>query len=268
MTLIVSLRIPDGIVIAGDSLATMTGSLEPQTTVQVECPDCGHKHNLVVQLPSINVTAATFSYSQKVFPFLKKYGVGTSGAAQLAGKTIYFAVRQLEYEFLDSNQNEPNGVKEAADLIGKHLHKLLEEQVVSEKKKLADMPDNWRPLQVQIVGYEKDKPLTIELRLGKDVQTTIHTDAGLTATGITEVASALFGIYKTKPHENPVYEVFSLQDAIMYAEFLINTTAHHQRFSRTIPNVGGDIDIALVTPFDNFKWIQQKSLSKILEAKS
>lgn len=268
MTLIISLRIPDGIVIAGDSPATMTGSVQAQTTVEIDCPDCGHKHNVLVQLPSINVTAATLSFSQKVFPFLKKYGVGTTGAAQLAGKTIYFAVRQLEHQLLDSGDNELDGVKQAADLIGKHIHELLKAQMALEKKAMAAMPDDWCPLTMQIVGYEGDEPLTIELRIGKAVQTIIHDDAGLTASGITEVAGAMFTIYDNKPHETPVYKVFSLQDAVMYAEFLINTTALHQRFSRTIPNVGGEIDIALVTPFDDFKWIQQKSLSKILEAKS
>jgi hypothetical protein len=32
-----------------------------------------------------------------------------------------------------------------------------------------------------------------------------------------------------------------------------------------MPNVGGDIDIALVTPKRGFKWIAQKELYRILD---
>ena len=44
-----------------------------------------------------------------------------------------------------------------------------------------------------------------------------------------------------------------MQDAINYAQFLIGTTIAHQQFSARMPNVGGHIDVALVTPFDEFK---------------
>ena len=79
------------------------------------------------------------------------------------------------------------------------------------------------------------------------------------------MVQAVWGLHKTHPESQPPYHVFSLQDAIDYAEFLIRTTIAHQRFSQTIPNVGGDIDIALVTPFDGFQWIRQKPLGKLLE---
>jgi hypothetical protein len=57
-----------------------------------------------------------------------------------------------------------------------------------------------------------------------------------------------------------------LQDAIEYARFLIRTTIDFQRFTDgtnsdkgSIPGVGGDIDIAVVTP-TGFEWISRKSL--------
>jgi len=63
----------------------------------------------------------------------------------------------------------------------------------------------------------------------------------------------------------PAYQVFSLQDAVNYAEFMIRTTANHQEFSQQLASVGGEIDIALVTPFDVFQWVRQKDLSQTIE---
>jgi hypothetical protein len=79
---------------------------------------------------------------------------------------------------------------------------------------------------------------------------------------------AIWSLQKEHPENQPPYHTFSVQDAIDYAEFLIQTTISHQRFSQTIPSVGGDIDIALVTPFDGFQWIRQKPLGKVLGGKS
>jgi len=89
MTLIVSLRIPDGIVIAGDSLATMMGMMQVKTEVQVKCPECGKEHNVEVDVPLPMMPSTTFSYAQKLAPFLGKYGVGTFGAGMLLGKSMY-----------------------------------------------------------------------------------------------------------------------------------------------------------------------------------
>ncbi len=263
MTLVVSLRIPDGIVIAGDSLATMMGNLEAQADIPVQCPECGKSHTVQVHLPPISLPATTFSYAQKVFPFLGKYGVGTTGIGQLTGKTIYFAMRQLEQELVATGK-VPNGVKEVADIIAQRTHEMLKSQLQHEDKDIEAMPDSWIPLGFQIVGYENDEPITVEIQLGKNVQNKMHISPGFTATGVVDVVQALLSAYKTNPNQRPVYEVFSLQDAISYAEFLINTTSLHQQFSRMIPNVGGEIDVALVTPFDDFKWIKQKYLAKLL----
>ena len=46
---------------------------------------------------------------------------------------------------------------------------------------------------------------------------------------------------------------------------MIRTTAKHQEFSPKMANVGGEIDIGLITPFNGFQWIQQKDLSQTLE---
>jgi hypothetical protein len=265
MTLIVSLRIPDGIVIAGDSLATMMGNVQVEADLKLKCPHCGKEHQEKAVLPGIPMPSTTLSYAQKVFPFLSDFGVGTFGAGQLIGKTIYFAMRELEKELIGkSTANRPKSVSQVAERIGTRAVEMLKEQVKREKKELKDFPDEWRPLGFQIVGYDADKATTVELHIGKDIKSTTHNTAGITATGQVGVVDAIFSRYNANPQEQPIYEVLSLQDAVTYADFLISTTASHQKFARTIPGVGGEIDIALVTPFDHFTWIRQKSLQSLI----
>src|SRR5713226_1504252 len=98
MTLIVSLQIPDGIVLPGDSLATIETLETLQGQVDVTCPNCQHTHTVPAVLQGSMVPSTSFPYAQKIFPFMRSFGVGTAGAGQLNGKSIYFIMRQLERE--------------------------------------------------------------------------------------------------------------------------------------------------------------------------
>ena len=264
MTLIVSLRIPDGIVIAGDSLATMVGQGQLEAAIGVSCPACGHQHEVQGKLPMPPVAATTFSYAQKVFPFCGEFGVGTFGTGLLAGKSIYFAMRLFEQRL---KAQSPKGASDLARKIGNEIHGLLKEQLKLENVSVDALPPDQFPLGFQVVGYDDTNPKTVEVYVGKEVHYRVQEELGCTYSGNGEIVQAVWELYKTHPESQPPYQVFSLQDAIDYAEFLIRTTIAHQRFSQTIPNVGGDIDIALVTPFDGFRWIRQKDLSKLLEGK-
>jgi hypothetical protein len=187
--------------------------------------------------------------------------VGTFGAGQQAGKTMYFAVKELERD-LENQQVILTGVTEAAGRIGTHIHELMKIQM----PELDKAPDDWFGVGFQVVGYDGSKGKTIEVRVGKEIRLQTFEDLyGCTVSGEKRVAGAIWELYQKHPEDQAVYNVFSIQDAIDYSEFLIDTTARYQRFSRSFSTVGGEIDIGLITPFHGFKWIRQKSLGKILE---
>jgi hypothetical protein len=266
MTLIVSLRIPDGIVLAGDSLATMQLNPKVKGDVHIKCPQCGHEHDTNVELDGTPYPSTTFPYSQKIFPFLKDYGIGTSGVAQLSGKTIYFALRELQKEIEGGSIPKPTKVSEVADLIEKRAQELLLQELTKSKLDINKYPDGWSPISFQVVGYENDIATTIIVYNGKKVRRETLQGAGCTVIGQMQVVTALWTLQNTS-NEPHLFDLFSLQDAVEYAEHLIDSTASYQRFLRTVPTVGGDIDIALITPFAHFKWIRQKELfAKISEA--
>ena len=266
MTLIVSLRIPDGIVIAGDSLSTTMQQLHIQGEFEVECPECSHKHTFgPVDVAPVRMPSTTFSYAQKVFPFLDDFGVGTFGRGLLAGKTMHFAIRELEEE-IRSAQDPPDtsGVEEVADIIAMRAHELLQQDIDD----LSKIPEDRYVVRFQVVGYQDSEAETIAKNIGREINTERWRGLGCTRSGQAKVVDAIWQLYQEHPKDEAAYAVFSLQDAIAYAEFLIGSTASYQQFSRALPTVGGHIDIALLTPFDGFNWIQQKPLTATLEAQN
>ena len=238
MTLIVSVRAPDGIIIAGDSLLTVKEDGQP---------------------------AITLSHTQKILPFYGKSGVGIFGSSLLGNKSVYTAIRLFEQD-LKKNDIPFNGVTEMAQKMGDHFHNLLKEELEQENKSFDALQPGQFALGFHIVGYDDSPaPKTVEVYIGKDVRPLVREEFGCTYTGNGEIVQAIWELYKERPENQPPYPLLSLQNAIDYAEFLIHTTIVHQRLSRTVPNVGGNIDIAIVTFFDGFQWIHQKPLNQISE---
>ena len=257
MTLILSLRIPDGIVIAGDSLATVMGRGQLNAPVDVNCPECGHNHQVQAQFPMPQMPATTFSYAQKVFSIYKKFGVGIFGSSLIGDKSVYFAMRVIEQEIPDL---VTKNFDEIANRIGHEIHSILAQHINTN-----ELPDDQSVLGFQIVGYDGQTPKTIEVAIGKSVNVNEHVGLGCHCSGSNEIIVAVSQLYQNQPGTGPVFPVFSVQDAINYAQFIIGTTIAHQQFSARMPNVGGHIDVALVTPFDGFKWIHQKEFGGLNE---
>ncbi len=172
---------------------------------------------------------------------------------------MYFAIRELEKEIKKSEQ-VCKSVVEAANAIGKRAFELVSAGITD----LDKAPDDWVCVGFQVVGYDANAAKTIEVLVGKQIKIVANEGLGCTRSGQGHVVDALWQLYSVRPGDQAEYPSFSLQDAIEYAEFLIGTTSSYQRFSRNIPQVGGETDIALITPFDHFKWIKQKRLSEIL----
>lgn len=190
---------------------------------------------------------------------MKKYGVGTFGLGLLKGKTMYFAMRELQQELNAKNENIET-VEEASKIIGDRGFELVKETITD----LDQAPDDWTAVGFHVVGYDGPIAKSIVLYIGKDIRTKVFDEQGCSYAGQGRVVEAIWELYTKHPEDRAQYPLFSLEDAISYAEFLIRTTADYQQFSMSLPQVGGAIDVALITPFDNFKWIKQKALSKIL----
>lgn len=67
------------------------------------------------------------------------------------------------------------------------------------------------------------------------------------------------GQYIDLPLEEILWNYFTLQDAIDFARYAVETTIQTMRFKNVIETVGGSVDILVITP-DETIWLQKESL--------
>jgi hypothetical protein len=261
MTLAISLRVPDGVIIAADSLMTTIGHIGVYADIKATCPECSKEFKIEkVAPPPIPVPSSISSFAQKVFPFLENFGVATYGQAILNEKTIYYHVKMLEKNFK---------LKKEEILTASKVSKIIEDYFSVEiKKHFKDFdkaPPDFSPLGFLVAGYDRDVAKTLIVNIGKMSKTKAITGSGCTYGGDGYVVDKLWALGKEGPQRSTNYAAFSLQDAVDYSEYLIGATANFQRFANMIPSVGGEVDVGLITPFGAFTWIKCKALTKQLE---
>ena len=61
------------------------------------------------------------------------------------------------------------------------------------------------------------------------------------------------------PNEEILWEYLTLQDAVDFARFAVNTTKETMRFKKVVKTVGGSIDILIILPENSF-WLQKELL--------
>ena len=259
MTLIASCRVPDGIIIAGDSMSSLVvAPPKMEASGRTKCPNCGQVHDFKTHINTpigLGVTS-TSPYSQKIQPLWKTYGVGTHGTSVIANKSIFACIREFEKSF------SVNGLRKTTKELGTFLRATLKAQM--GKDEFNKIPKGKYVLGFQIIGYEEGKGISIAVDVGKTNSIKEWAGFGATVAGVNYVATKLWELKGLGPRLNQPYTAWSIQDAIDYCEFLIQTTADYQRFANVIPSVGGDIDIGIVLPDNSFKWIRKKKLTSIL----
>lgn len=259
MTLVTSLRIPDGIVLAADSLQTIQGQIQPELkNYKATAPKSKESFNIpLIKMQSISVPTSTTSFGQKLFPFKEKYGIATFGNNIINERTIYNHIKVLE-----------NSIEDNLSLleIGNKIKTYFDNEIKSQLKVTPHLGTKKIILGVQISGFKNNNDVigtTLEYNFGQKNIISEHKGIGCTMSGDNFVATTLLEARKKYPID---FNTFSLQDGIDFCDFLTNTTSNYQRFAKMIPTVGGSIDIAIITAHTGFKWIKVKELTKVLES--
>jgi 20S proteasome alpha/beta subunit len=255
--LTVTVRVPDGIVIATDSLASLTKAVRPQAQIAGKCPKCKEEIKITdLTLPPINIPSGGSSYAQKLFKIGKRnIGIAVYGTSFLDGRTVESHIREFEKSKITGEET----VEEVANKLRDYFYALVK-KVVKDMSKIAE---DVHVIGFQVAGYDKEDTKigrTYKITVGREAKIEpIHTIGyGATTGGDGRVVAKLWKRDPAIPIAKPIYKFLTLQDAIDYAIFLIRTTIDYQRFASMAPVVGGDIDVAIITHHDGFKWIQHK----------
>ena len=273
MTIAISIKINDGIVLASDSASTFLGQ--------------GPNGELGV----LNV----YNNANKVFNLRKGFPIGaiTWGAGSIGQASISTIIKDLRQIFTEG-QN-PRGWK-----LDKNNYSIgevalrLKEFVFDELYSAAfkDIPSRKPDLGFIVAGYSApDAPMAEEFQIdikngectgptllrkqdeigltwGGDPEALNRLVAG-TGGGLPKVLQSIFKIDDAKLPEVMmliqqqlqvplVLPAMPLQDAIDLADFLADLTIKFSRFRPGAPTVGGPIEIAAISKHEGFRWIKRK----------
>jgi hypothetical protein len=231
MSLVVTVYVPSGIVMAGDSRMSVQRSEEraegeQRTLVQQQLvlSDSAYK---VVEIRSIGVGIAIYDAGiinnqpadTHVHRFEEEMVTPEDDVLSVADKFLAYFQQQFP------------GVG-----VGYHI--------------AGYRTENRASTPYVLVGHTVREPGL--RRVNADSEANVQ--YGITRAGDTLVANRLID-----QNYLPLFPAMPLQDAVDYAVHLIRTTIDTMRFEPRFPSVGGPIDVLVVTP-DGLQWVQRKEL--------
>ena len=245
MSLIITIHTNEGIIMASDSRTTFNK--------QDFSPLPDGKGAIITNNQGVHYTDTT----NKTFLSKNNIGISTCGAAAINGKPIAGYIE----EFLNSKVFSDTKATEVAKLI------------LDEFRSFSPIPD----VIFHIAGYETDGDILRQrfFRVFVSINKTVEIDVtsqGAAWNGETEILSRIINPYWTelkKPDGTVTYEkhnappipwnFFSLQDAIDFSKYAMNTTIETMRFQERLKTVNAPIDILAIKPTGAF-WVQKKEL--------
>ncbi len=234
MSFLIAVHVNEGIVLASDRRTTYTNT---QTV-----------DNKIVQRIGIHTTNST----DKTFACPNGAGISCCGDASLLGKPITGFIQDMIRSEISK------------DCIIESMPQLI----IDYFNKLPTIPNT----HFIVAGYdtiEEKKVQTIyKLNvLSKQIERVDTSSQGATWDGETFTLTRLLQNVAVKtpdryidlPYEEILWQYFTLQDAIDFARYAVETTIQTMRFKNVVETVGGAVDVLVITP-DETTWLQKESL--------
>lgn len=243
MSFVVTVYVPEGIVMASDSRQSIT----------VEQRDPTGKMMSKVQTVGSDFTYKTFLLKES------QVGINTFGQSHLENIAVESHVRRFEEEHVTSDDD----VRTVAEKVLKFF-----------KERFPDADTAFH-----IVGFKVEGKLSVpyvfychvsreELTRRNVKPGTSEVIYGATWGGESDVISRLLKPYQVRGPDNKprkiqkppiIYEAMNVQDAIDFAIYAVRATIETMRFEARPKTVGGPIDVLLITPGGG-RWVQRKEL--------
>lgn len=235
MSFLVAVHVNEGIVLASDRRTTYSNT----TTIDGK----------IVQRIGVHITNST----DKTFVCPNNAGISTCGDSSLMGKPITGFIQEMIREKISKDCKVEN----------------MPQIIIDYFSKIPKTPDT----HFFVAGYDTTalgkQQLLYRIKLKSKEIEKINTSAqGASWDGETFTLARLIqnvaiktddGKYLDLPFEEILWPYFTLQDAIDFARYAVETTIQTMRFKNVIETVGGKVDILVITP-DKTTWLQKELL--------
>jgi hypothetical protein len=231
MSLVVTVYVPSGIVMAADSRMTVLRTEDRE--------EDGKKIRQQRQLV----------LSDSAFKLIELHtvpvGVAVYDAAVIDSQPVESHIRRFEEESLTAN-DDVNAVAE---------------------KFLKYFQTNYKDVGVgfQVAGYKQEGKVSVPYVLSghttrdPKISRLNWSAEGKLVYGVLRAGDTLIATRLIDPNFIPLFDAMPLQDAVDYATYLIHTTVQTLRFEPRFPTVGGPIDVLVIQP-KGMHWVQRKEL--------
>lgn len=235
MSFLIAVYVNEGIVLASDRRSTYSN------TTMVD--------GRIIQRIGIHTTNST----DKTFVCPNGAGISTCGEATLLGAPITGYIQEV----IRTKISEDCDVEEIPSILIQYFNDL------------STIPDtNFIVAGYKVVNEKKEQKVykvNIKTRAINAVDTA---NQGATWDGETLTLTRLLqnvaivgenGNCNPLPFEPILFEYFTLQDAVDFARYAVETTIQTMHFKNVVETVGGEVDILVITP-DETKWLQKAAL--------
>lgn len=272
MTIAISLKVNDGLVLAADSASTLVGRAEASQTGVINVYNNANKvFNLYKGSPIGAITwgsgaigAASISTLMKDFRLrLTRRGPGSQEwqidptryvVEDIAVKLRRYMFEELYLPAFESWKDKPTlGFVVAGYSSGATM---ADEYQILIQGGACPPPALLRPHEVSGLTWngEPEAITRLVLGFGTGLPAVLQNNLGVPADQVGPALEVLRQAL-TAPLVMPAMPI---QDAIDLAEFLVDLTIKFSRFTPGAPSVGGPIEIAAITKHESFRWVKRK----------
>lgn len=260
MSLIVTVWTTEGIVMGSDSRISFSSPLAPNVPLNIQ-------------------TGHYFDTQEKTFICPNNCGISTCGAASLLGKNITGHI----YDYINNQVTSTTSVQDTANNLKKFIIGIDANAEVHFIVAGYDIIDgqNIQKIYHVITGSQSDCKLISENGTGAKWDGEIDTitrilkehymcqnpiDAPNLTLNLGNQRATVGDAFVLPKNQTLIlgqniiaWNLMTLQDAIDFVRYAINTTIDTMRFTNVNKTVGGPIDILVITP-NKTKWISHKKL--------
>ena len=234
MSFLIAVHVNEGIVLASDRRTTYT-----QTS--------NENGQQVVKI-GVHTTNST----DKTFVCPNGAGISTCGDASLLGKPITGYIQEMIRTGI-STETKPSDIPQIIIdyFYGKPTvpnsnfivagYEMVEDRKVQKLFKVRLTDKNIEEINTDSQGASWDGETLTLTRLIQDV-------------AVKDTKGGLLWL-----HDDILWNYFTLQDAIDFARFTVETTINTMHFKNVVETVGGSVDILVITP-EETRWIQKEEL--------